>query len=118
MQYQLPLMCVLNGPKAVPAQVVSDWKSVHDAAVWAFENRDNKTVKTKAWMSQHLQMRTQHVTRLLKLRDLKLDPVQGHMWDCLTGWTAIEQYKAAEVERINRNAAEQINNALKARFAA
>lgn len=40
------------------------------------------------------------------------------MWDCLTGWTAIEQFKTAEVEQINRNAAEQINNALKARFVA
>lgn len=73
MQYQLPLMCVLNGPQAVPAQVVNEWKSVHDAAVWAFENRDNKTAKTKVWIAQHMQMRTQHITRMLdrRLSDLR-----------------------------------------------
>lgn len=118
MQYQLPLMCVLNGPKPVPAETVATWKTPHDAATWAFNNRDNQTVKTKKWMAEHLQMRAQHVTRLLEKRDLKLDSIQSHMWDCLCGWTAMDQFKQAEVERINRDAAEQIQHAIKARFAA
>ena len=118
MQYQLPLMCVLNGPNPVPAEVVNEWKTTHDAALWAFENRDSKTAKTKKWVAEHMQMRVQHVTRLLDKRDLKLDPVQAHMWDYLCGWTAIDQFRKAEIERINQNAAEQINAALKARLAA
>ena len=118
MQYQLPLMCVLDGPKRVDASIVEGWKSVHDALIWAFENRSNKTVKTKVWMAQNMKMRTQHVTRLLSLRDLKVDPIQGHVWDCLTGWTAIDQYVALEKQRIAQDASEQITNALKTRFAA
>lgn len=48
MQYQLPLMCVLNAPKRVPDETVKTWESMHDAITWAFEQRDNKTVDRKS----------------------------------------------------------------------
>lgn len=117
MQYQLPLMCVLNAPRRVADEVVSQWMTPHDAIVWAFQNRDSKGVKTKVWMAQNLGMRTQHITRLLDRRDLKLDGVQGHVWDCLTGWTACEQFRQAEVKRIAERAAAQLVTAMQMRAA-
>ena len=117
MQYQLPLMCVLNAPRRVADEVVNQWMTPHDAIVWAFENRDSKGVKTKVWMAQNLGMRTQHVTRLLKIRDLKLDPIQAHVWDCLTGWTACEQFKQAEVKRIAERAAADLVTYMQVRAA-
>ena len=117
MQYQLPLMCVLNAPKRVPDEVVTKWESMHDAIAWAFESRDSRAVKTKVWFAQHVQMRTQHVTRLLANRDLKLDPIQAHMWDCLTGWTACDQFRQAEVKRIAERASADLVTFMQVRTA-
>lgn len=117
MQYELPLICVLNGPKRVPDDVVNAWTCPHDAITWAFEHRTNASVKTKVWFAQHIQIRTQHITRILKNRDLKLDNVQAHMWDCLTGWTACDQFKEAEAKRIAQRAAAQLADAIQMRAA-
>lgn len=118
MQYQLPLICVLDGrPSRVDPVIVATWKSAHDAGRWSFENRSKPGAKTKRWMAEHLQMRAQHVTRFLDLRDLKLDPVQAHMWDWLTGWSALEQWAEAEKQRIAEDASKQITEAFKARAA-
>ena len=117
MQHQLPLMCVLNAPKRVPDAVVNEWQTPHDAIVWAFENRDSKSVKTKVWMAQNMGMRTQHVTRLLKLRDLKLDPVQSHVWDCLCGYTACDQFRQVQIKRIAEQAAADLVAAMQMRAA-
>lgn len=117
MQYQLPLICVLNAPKRVPAETVQSWQSMHDAITWSFENRDNKPVKTKKWLAENLGMRVQHVTRMLDRRDLKLDSVQAHVCDCLTGWTACDQYRLLEIERIAQRAAAQLVTAMQMRAA-
>lgn len=117
MQYQLPLMCVLNAPKRVPDETVKTWESMHDAITWAFDQRDNKTVKTKKWFAEHMGMRVQHVTRMLDRRDLKLDSVQAHVCDCLTGWTACDQYRLLEIERIAQRAAAQLVTAMQMRAA-
>jgi len=117
MQYQLPLMCLLNAPKRVPDEIVNSWTSMHDAITWAFEERDNKAVKTKKWFAEHMCMRAQHVTRMLDRRDLKLDPVQAHMCDCLTGWSACDQFKQAEVKRIAERAAADLVTYMQVRAA-
>lgn len=118
MQYQLPLICVLDGrPQRVDPAIVATWKSAHDAGAWSFEHRTNKVGKPKSWFAQHLQMRVQHVTRFLKRRDLKLDTVQAHMWDWLTGWSALEQWAEREKQRIAEDAAKQITEVFKARVA-
>jgi hypothetical protein len=41
-----------------------------------------------------------------------------HLWDCLVGNCAVSQYVELEKQRINAAAAEVVNNAIKARFAA
>jgi hypothetical protein len=117
-QYELPLMAVINGPKPVPADVVSGWQSVHDAVVWSFENRTHADGKPLTWLAHHLKKRRPHLSRLIHRQDLKLDAIESHVWDCLVGWTAISQYVEAEKARMNQAAAETINNALKVRFAA
>jgi hypothetical protein len=117
-QYELPLMAVINGPKPVPAEVVSGWTSVHDAVAWSFENRTHPEGKPLTWLAHHLKKRRPHLSRLIHRQDLKLDAIESHIWDCLVGWTAISQYVEAEKARMNQAAAETINNALKVRFAA
>lgn len=118
MQYQLPLMCVLNGPKRVPEDVLNTWQSLHDAIAWSFKERGSDAVKTTQWLAEHLQMRRQHVSRMIKRQDLKLDSIQGHVWDCLTGWTAYEQYTQLEKRRISERAAADMATAIQARMAA
>ena len=117
MQYQLPLICVLNAPKRVPQETVNQWQTPHDAITWAYDNRDNKTVKTKKWIAENLGMRVQHVTRMLDRRDLKLDMVQAHVLDCLCGWTACDQFKELEVKRIAERAAADLVTAMQKRVA-
>lgn len=117
-QYELPLMAVINGPKPVPAEVVNSWTSVHDAVVWSFENRTHADGKPLTWLAHHLKKRRPHLSRLIHRQDLKLDAIESHVWDCLVGWTAIAQFVEVEKARMNQAAAETINNALKARFAA
>lgn len=119
MQYQLPLMCVLDGrPQRVDDTIVSTWQSAHDAACWSFDKRTRPTAKSKRWMAEHLQMRVQHVTRLLAVRDIKLDEVQAHMWDWLTGWSALAQWAEREKQLIAERASEQLTQAFRGRFAA
>lgn len=118
MQYHLPLICLLDGPKPVPATIVDAWDSVHDAALWSYEQRTDSGAKTRAWFAEHMQMRPQHLTRLLDKQDLKLDAVQSHVRDCLTGWSAIAQFVDAQKHRIAQDAAEQITAAMKARLQA
>ena len=102
-------------PKPVPATIVDAWDSVHDAALWSYEQRTDSGAKTRAWFAEHMQMRPQHLTRLLDKQDLKLDAVQSHVRDCLTGWSAIAQFVDAQKHRIAQDAAEQITAAMKAR---
>lgn len=113
----LAIRCLAETPRTVPPDVVSGWASMHDAITWAFENRDNKPVKTKKWLAENLGMRVQHVTRMLDRRDLKLDPIQAHVCDCLTGWTACDQYRLLEIERIAQRAAAQLVTAMQMRAA-
>lgn len=46
-----------------------------------------------------------------------LDSVQAHMWDWLTGWSALEQWAEMEKQRIAEDASKQITEAFKARAA-
>lgn len=118
MQYELPLLCVLNGAKPVPSEVVESWQSLHDAINWSFAKRGDEVVKTVDWMARHLGMKRQHVSRMLNKRDLKLDSIQGHIWDCLTSWKAYEQFTELEKRRIAERATEQLTKAIQARMAA
>lgn len=118
MQYELPLMAVINGPKPVPAEIADKWTCIHDAILWSFENRTHPEGKPLTWLAHHLNKRRPHLSRLIHRQDLKLDAIESHVWDCLIGWTAIDQYVQAEKRRMNALAADSINNALKARFAA
>lgn len=114
----LAARCLLSKPKPVPAEIADKWTCIHDAILWSYENRTHPEGKPLTWLAHHLNKRRPHLSRLIHRQDLKLDAIESHVWDCLIGWTAIDQYVQAEKRRMNALAAESINNALKARFAA
>lgn len=117
-QYEIPLMAVLNGPTKAPESVVASFSSTSDAIKWSYENRTHSAAKSVAWLAHHMGMQRQRLSRILNHGDFKMDPAQVHLWDCLTGTLAVSQYVEMEKQRINAAAAEVVNSAIKARFAA
>lgn len=117
-QYEIPLMAVLNGPTKAPDAVVAGFASTSDAIKWSFENRSHADSKSVAWLAHHMGMQRQRLSRVLNHGDFKLDAARVHLWDCLVGNCAVSQYVELEKQRINQAAAEVVNAAIKARFAA
>ena len=118
MQYEIPLMAVLNGPTKAPAEVVEKFASTSDAIKWSFEHRTHGDSKSVAWLAHHMGMQRQRLSRVLNHGDFKMDAARVHLWDCLVGNQAVSQYVELEKARINAAAAEVVNHAIKARFAA
>ena len=118
MQYEIPLMAVLNGPTKAPEAVVLSFASTSDAIKWSYENRTHADSKSIAWLAHHMGMQRQRLSRVLNHGDFKMDAARVHLWDCLVGNCAVSQYVELEKQRINAAAAEVVNNAIKARFAA
>lgn len=118
MQYEIPLMAVLNGPTKAPVEAVEAFTCTADAVRWSYENRTHADSKSVAWLAHHMGMQRQRLSRVLNHGDFKLDAARVHLWDCLVGNCAVSQYVELEKQRINQAAAEVVNNAIKARFAA
>ena len=118
MQYEIPLMAVINGPTKAPESVVAGFTSTTEAIRWGYQSRTNAGGKTVAWLAHHMGMQRQRLSRVLNHGDFKMDAARIHLWDCLVGNTAATQYIELERARINSAAAEVVNNAIKARFAA
>lgn len=118
MQYEIPLMAVVNGPAKAPDSVVNCFDSTSEAIKWSYANRSNPGGKSIAWLAHHMGMKRQRLSRVLNFGDFKMDPARVHLWDCLVGNCAVSQYVELEKQRINAAAAEVIGNAIKARFSA
>ncbi len=118
MQYEIPLMAVVNGPTKAPESVVQGFSSTSDAIKWSYANRSNPGGKTIAWLAHHMGMKRQRLCSVMNFGDFKMDPARVHLWDCLVGNCAVSQYVELEKQRINAAAAEVIQQALQAMFAA
>lgn len=117
-QGELPLMCALSSPSAVPADVVAGFATTAQAVKWAFENRTNPGGKPVSWIAKNLGVQRQRLSRILNHGDFKLDAGKVPLWDYLVGNTAVSQYVALQRDRIVKRRAELLEAFLMERAAA